>query len=153
MWTCFIHQERERERESVKILKLRPHQIGYANRKQFPLLLLLIHLIFILDNIHARTIKRLHFLIVKAINPVSVGGEHWVLPPWQNLLLCFRLWLSEWFQLMTIPIYIYIFVGSFSFQAKNDIEKVLEVHFWGRGHFEICKIFISEVTEACEGSK
>ena len=47
----------------------------------------------------------------------------------------------------------YIFLGSLSFQANNDIEKVLEVYFWGRGHFEICKIFISEATEACEGLK
>ena len=73
-------------------------------------------------------------LIFDDVNPVSVGGGlSW--PPPSKISSCssgIAFWVTQvgWQFLSTL-----ILGGNICFWAKNYLEKVLEYHFWGKGHF------------------
>ena len=68
-------------------------------------------------------------------NPLTDGGGHWMPPPPSQISSCasgidFWVALKGW-QFISV----HILLGYYPSRAKNCIEKVLEYHFWGKGHF------------------
>ena len=73
------------------------------------------------------------------LNLVSVGGSIECSPlaksaPVLQILTFWVVPINDNYYLYT-----FTYLGAFSFQVKNDKEKVIEVYFWGRGHFRYAK--------------
>ena len=70
----------------------------------------------------------------KHLNPLTDGGGHRMPPPSQisSCASGIHFWVAlKWWQLISV----HILLGYYPSRAKNCIEKVLEYHFWGKGHF------------------